>query len=107
MAIQRIVVDLGVIDKQIQSFMGKLDTLKQVMAAIDGFIKVLSAVSWISPASKLLLAKYQLLLKQIQEAIRIVDEYIHDLMVVRTQYGNVEKALEDKMSALRTDVFGV
>jgi len=107
MAMQRIVVDLNVVDKKIQSFIGKLQTLKKVMNAIDMTIKALSTVSWVSPASKALLAKYNLLLKQIQEAIRIVDEYIHDLMVVRTSYGNIEKALQDRVSGLRTDVFGV
>ena len=107
MAMVRIVVDLSVVDKKIQSFLQKLNTLKKVMATIDRIIKVLAATSWISPASKALLAKYQLLKKQIDEAIRIVDEYIHDLMTVRTQYGNVEKLLNDKIGALKTDVFGV
>ena len=107
MAMKRIVVDLSVVDKSIQKFIGTLQNLKKFLQVIDGIMKVLSVASWISPASKALYAKYQLLKRQVEEAIRIVDEYLHDLMTLRTQYGNVEKALQDKIGALKTDVFGI
>jgi len=100
MAIARIVVDLDVVDRKIQSFITKLQTLKKVMDAVDTTIKVLTATSWVSPAAKALLTKFQILKRQLDEALRIVDEYIHDLMVVRTQYGAVEKRLQDLIGGL-------
>ena len=107
MAIAKIVVDLDVVDRKIQSFQSKLQTLKKVMETISNIMDALAAVAWVSPASAALLQKFRALYRQILEAIKIVEEYIHDLTVVRTQYGNIEKALEEKMGALRTDVFGV
>ena len=107
MAIQRIIVDLNLIDRKIQSFQSKLANLKRLMEAISTAIDVLAAVAWLSPASRMLLQQFRKLYIQVVEAIKIVEEYIHDLTVVRTKYGDIENVIEGRMQGLRTDVFGV
>jgi len=55
----------------------------------------------------MLLQKFLKLYRQIEEAFRIVDEYIHDLEVVLDQYQKIEQRLSDKAESLKTDIFGV
>ena len=107
MSIQKIVVDLDVIDRKIQSFEGKLSSLRRLMEGIELAMRILSTVSWVSPASWGIYQAFRLLYNQILEAIRIVEEYIHDLSVVRQQYGEIETVITDRVRALPTDVFGI
>ena len=106
MAIQRITVDLDVLDREIQYYLQSYQALKHIFTDIESIMKILSVV-WKSPAAEYLQSKCRLLSGQNQEALLIVEEYIHDLITARKQYGNVEKAIQDKLSSLRTDVFGI
>ena len=107
MSMQRIIVDLEVIDRKIQSFEGKRDTLSRIMSDLSETMVVVSRVTWISPASTEFFLKFRRLYDQILEAIKIVEEYIHDLSVVRQQYDGVETSITDRVSGLQTNVFGV
>ena len=100
-------VDLGIVRGKLDSFSGKRQTLMNVMQQIRTVMQALAAVSWISPAARALLQKFLQLYKQIEEAIRIVDEYIHDLGVVIEQYTAIEQRLQEKAQALPTDIFGI
>lgn len=100
-------VDVNIVIKKLDSFKNKRQTLQNVMQRIREIMIALATVSWISPASARLLQKFLQMYKQIEEAIRIVDEYIHDLGVVIEQYTKIEDRLTETASALRTDVFGV
>jgi DNA repair ATPase RecN len=100
-------VDVGIAARKLDSFKGKRQTLIKVMQRIREVMIALATVSWISPSSAALLQKFLQFYKQIEEALRIVEEYIHDLEVVIEQYTKIEDRLKEKASALRTDIFGV
>jgi len=100
-------VDVNIVIRNIDSFKAKRSTLIGVMNAIKTIMVGLASTSWISPASAALLQKFLQLYKQIEEAFRIVEEYIHDLEIVTEQYTKIEDRLQEKASALRTDIFGV
>ena len=100
-------VDVGIVTNKLNSFKDKLKNLQNYMQAIKVIIETLSKVSWISPSARAFLAQFQMLYKQIEEAIRIVQEYIHDLEIVIQQYTAIEQRLQDKAGSLRTDIFGV
>lgn len=100
-------VDLNIVNNKLGSFRNKRRTLQSVMENIRRTITALATISWISPAARMMLQKFLTLYRQIEEAIRIVDEYIHDMEVIIEQYSKVEKLLEDKSGALKTDIFGI
>ena len=100
-------VDVSIVIRKLDSFRGKRQTLMNVMQMIRAKMIALATVSWISPASAALLQKFLQFYKQLEEALRIVEEYIHDLEVVAEAYTKIEDRLKDKASGLRTDIFGV
>ena len=100
-------VDLGIVNNKLGSFKNKRQTLSNVMNGIQTAINTLSLVSWISPAARAFKKQFEMLYKQVEEALRIVDEYIHDLETVIDQYTKIEDRLQQKVGALRTDIFGV
>jgi len=100
-------VDLRIVNTKLGTFRTKRQSLYNLMESIKRIITALATVSWISPASRMLLQKFLQLYRQIEEAFRIVDEYIHDLEVVLQQYQQIEQRLSDKAEGLKTDIFGV
>jgi len=100
-------VDLRIVNSKLGSFRTKRQSLYSLMEALKKTMTALATIAWISPASRMLLQKFLKLYRQIEEAFRIVDEYIHDLEVVMEQYQQVEKRLSDKAESLKTDIFGV
>ena len=77
------------------------------MARVREIMTALATVSWISPASAALQQKFLTFYKQLEEALKIVEEYIHDLEVVIEAYIKIEDRLTEVASGLRTDVFGI
>ena len=100
-------VDARVVNSKLNSFRTKRQTLLTVMEAMNKKTLNVATVSWVSPASQVFLNKFMELYKQIEEAISIVDEYIHDLEMVIEQYTNIESVLERKSEGLRIDIFSV
>jgi len=100
-------VDVGVVARKLENFKAKRQALINLMSRIRETIVALASVSWLSPGSAALLQKFLRFYRQIEEALRIVDEYIHDMEVVIEQYTKVEGRLQELASGLRTDVFGV
>ena len=100
-------VDVNIVIKKLDLFKVKKQVLKTTMERIKDIVNALSAVSWISPAARAFKKQFELLYKQVEEAFRIVDEYIHDLEVVIESYTKIEARLEESIGSLRTDIFGV
>ena len=100
-------VDLRIVSSKLGAFRTKRQTLYNQMEHIKKIITALATIAWISPSSRMLLQKFLKLYRQIEEAFRIVDEYIHDLEVVLDQYQKIEQRLSDKAESLKTDIFGV
>jgi len=100
-------VDTAIANSMLDSFRGKLNTLKNVMARVREIMTALATVSWISPGSAALLQKFLTFYKQLEEALKIVEEYIHDLEIVIEAYTKIEDRLTESAGSLRTDVFGV
>ena len=107
MAINKITVDPDLIGRKVQSFQDRLGRLRRFMEAVERNVDLLATAAWASPSSGVLRQKYRLLQRQVAEAVNIVEDYIHKLNAVRTQYANTERQVEERMDALRTDVFGV
>jgi len=74
---------------------------------LERVINVISKVSWVSPASKALLVKFQTLLKTVRTALKIVEKYISDLENAIKMFSDAEARIEQKVNSLRTDVFGI
>jgi len=100
-------VDLGLATRKLESFKSTRQKLSAIMQAVKAAMIALATVSWISPASAAILQKFLQFYRQLEEALKIVDEYIHDLQVVLDQYTAIEQRLQEKAKGLRTDVFGV
>ena len=107
MSMDRIVVDRAVIDRKLESFTNKINRLRKVLARLDEIISALSKVSWISKGARAFLAKFQLIRRQVEEAIKIVDKYIHDLTTLRNAFFNIENAITERANALKDNVFGI
>jgi len=100
-------VDLNIVKVKLDSFKGKKSSLMTLMQQIKTVMDTLAKVAWVSKAAAAFYMKFQMLYKQVEEALRIVDEYIHDLNIVIEQYTKIEVRLTEKAEALRTDVFGI
>jgi len=100
-------VDLNVVTRKLASFRERRQQLGRIMEGLDNAMRLLQTAKWVSPASRMLWSKFSMLFRQCQEALRIVDEYIHDLDVVLRAYTEVESRLEGRAQGLQTDVFGV
>ena len=100
-------VDIRVVQSQCESCRGKKATLLSVMENIKKVMTALATISWISPASARLLQKFLQLYRQCEEAIRIVEEYIHDLEITAKLYTEADKRLTEKADSLKTDIFGI
>jgi len=75
------------------------------MTNLERAVQAIAKVAWVSPASKALLAKLQLLLQTVQTSLRIVDKYISDLEEATRMFTQAEQRIEQKVNALKTDVF--
>lgn len=108
MAIARITVDIGVANQRLAELETQAGQIKTFITAINHTLTIALAISWVSPAAKALVIKFQALLEVIERALRIVERYIADLKLVIEQTMAVEGRLEDGIvGRLRTDdVFG-
>ena len=100
-------VNINIMREECNKCTSQRQSLLDFMRRVNDLMRVLSAVAWISPASRALWAKFQLLYRQIEEALRIVEDYIQKLDFAMQQYGDVDRRLEEKVGTLKTDIFGV
>lgn len=103
----RIVVEVRVLNDHLQRLQERLGQVRRFMEAVNNIMNVISTVAWVSPSSAALLAKYRLLFRQIEEAMRIVEEYIQNITSVRDRFLGVEQQVQNRIEGLRTDVFGI
>jgi|GEM_PF-3377086 len=100
-------VDLNALRIALDSFRSKRQALIRLMQQIKTHNEIIAKVSWISITARLYLKQFLLLYRQLEEALLIVDEYIYDLNFMIEHYTKVEERIINKVSSLRTDVFGV
>lgn len=100
-------VDPSIVSAKLNSFQAKRVTLGSIMEAIKNAMTTLTTVSWLGPASRKLMDMFSKLYEQIEEAIRIVEEYIEDLQIAIELYNKNENAQQEKANALPTDIFGI
>jgi uncharacterized protein YukE len=100
-------VEINVMRQECQHCQTQRQQLQRIMQAIFSAMQILATVAWISPASKALWAKFQLLYKQIEEALRIVDDYISKLEFAMQQYRETDERATSRIDGLKTDIFGI
>ena len=100
-------VDIQIMINECNKCRSQSSNLRNTMQRIDSIMRALAMAAWVSNAARTLLAKYTLLFRQIEEALRIVDDYIQQLEFAIDQYRRVDGNIDTRMGQLKTDVFGI
>jgi DNA repair ATPase RecN len=101
----KILVKIAVFKSKLEAFRKHRQELLTFMNNLETAVNAIATVAWISPASKALLVKLQALLQTVKISLRIVEKYISDLEIAMQQFSAVEDRIEQKVNALKTDVF--
>jgi len=101
----KIKISIPMFRSKLAAFRQHRQKLMTFMNSLEQAINVIATVSWVSPASKALLVKFRALLQTVKTSLRIVDKYISDLEEATKMFSDAENRIEQKINALKTDVF--
>jgi hypothetical protein len=103
--VKKIRISIPMFRRKLDAFRRHRQELLTFMNNLEIAVNAIATVAWVSPASKALLVKLRALLETVKVSLRIVEKYISDLETAMQQFSAVEDRIEQKVNALKTDVF--
>jgi hypothetical protein len=109
MVVAFITVDIEEFRRRLAAFRDHKAKLLRFLDNLERTITAIGTISWVSPASKILLGKLQILVTTVRTALRIVDKYISDLEEATRLFTAADVKISDRMQSLNAgeNIFGI
>jgi len=107
MTVSKITVSIPEFQRKLSAFRDHRQKLVTFIDNLDRTVTALATVAWTSPASAALLTKFASLLQTTRTSLRIVEKYISDLEEASRMFTDADSRVSDKITGLKTEVFGI